>query len=68
MSWGEKPAGIKILWIWTIGTAVVLFGNSVRTRLKDMERIMNAEHRGDAASDSTVAIADDSDSNNEVES
>ncbi|KAL9252614.1 hypothetical protein AKJ16_DCAP12748, partial [Drosera capensis] len=68
MSWGEKPTGIKILWIWTIGTAVVLLGNSVRTRLKDMERIMNAEHRGDAAADSTVVVADDLDSNNEVES
>ncbi|KAL9254077.1 hypothetical protein AKJ16_DCAP01404, partial [Drosera capensis] len=46
----------------------VLLGNSVRTRLKDMERIMNAEHRGDAAADSTVVIADDLDSTNEVES
>ncbi|GAB4835377.1 hypothetical protein Ancab_000287 [Ancistrocladus abbreviatus] len=54
----DKPAGVKILWIWTIGTAAVLVTNVVRTRVKDMEKIMDAETQKIAAPvvDSEVVV------------
>ncbi|KAF9671964.1 hypothetical protein SADUNF_Sadunf12G0105100 [Salix dunnii] len=39
----ETSPGLKILWAWTIGTAAILVTSVVRTRLKDMEQIMNGE-------------------------
>ncbi|XP_074310665.1 uncharacterized protein LOC141646668 [Silene latifolia] len=39
--WKDKPTGIKILWVWTIGTAVVLFSTVTRTRVRDMEKFIN---------------------------
>ncbi|CAJ1959057.1 unnamed protein product [Sphenostylis stenocarpa] len=36
-----KSMGVKILWIWTFGTAAIT--NAMRTRIRDMEALMNAE-------------------------
>ncbi|PON59138.1 basic leucine zipper/W2 domain protein [Parasponia andersonii] len=43
----EKSPGLKILWLWTIGTAAILVTSVVRTRMRDMESlmIMNAEQQ-----------------------
>ncbi|RAL47534.1 hypothetical protein DM860_011272 [Cuscuta australis] len=34
--WKDRGPGVKILWLWTIGTAAVLVTSVVRTRLQDM--------------------------------
>ncbi|KAM5561900.1 hypothetical protein ABKV19_022474 [Rosa sericea] len=39
--WRDKPPGLKILWVWTLGTAAVLVANVVRTRVRDMDTLMN---------------------------
>uniref|UniRef100_A0A803L461 Uncharacterized protein n=1 Tax=Chenopodium quinoa TaxID=63459 RepID=A0A803L461_CHEQI len=39
--WKDKPTGIKILWIWTIGTAAILLTGVSRTRMRDMEKLLN---------------------------
>ncbi|KAH9607689.1 hypothetical protein KSS87_010952 [Heliosperma pusillum] len=39
--WKDKPTGVKILWVWTIGTAVVLLTTVTRTRVRDMEKFIN---------------------------
>ncbi|KAJ6876197.1 hypothetical protein NC652_035535 [Populus alba x Populus x berolinensis] len=41
----ETSPGLKILWLWTIGTAGILVTSVVRTRLKDMEQMMNTGHQ-----------------------
>ncbi|XP_065876138.1 uncharacterized protein [Euphorbia lathyris] len=41
----EMSPGLKILWIWTLGTAAILVTNVVRTRLKDMDQLMNPEQQ-----------------------
>ncbi|XP_054790621.1 uncharacterized protein LOC129296048 [Prosopis cineraria] len=41
----EKSPGLKILWIWTIGTAAILVTSVVRTRLRDLQNAMNADHQ-----------------------
>ncbi|CAI0376210.1 unnamed protein product [Linum tenue] len=41
----ETSPGLKILWIWTIGTAAVLVTSVVRTRMRDMEQFMNTEQQ-----------------------
>ncbi|KAK6232435.1 hypothetical protein QQP08_015575 [Theobroma cacao] len=42
----EKTSpGLKILWLWAIGTAAILVTNVVRTRVRDMEQIMNAQQQ-----------------------
>ncbi|CAK7337177.1 unnamed protein product [Dovyalis caffra] len=41
----ETSPGLKILWLWTIGTAGILVTSVVRTRLKDMEQMMNADQQ-----------------------
>ncbi|OWM86140.1 uncharacterized protein LOC116210062 [Punica granatum] len=55
----EKSPGLKILWLWTIGTAAVLVTFVVKTRLRDMERFMNAQedqspHQHPSARDSII--------------
>ncbi|KAJ8752983.1 hypothetical protein K2173_008718 [Erythroxylum novogranatense] len=42
---GEKSPGLKILWLWTIGTAAVLVTNVVRTRLRDTEHLVNVDQQ-----------------------
>ncbi|QHO31898.1 hypothetical protein HN51_020036 [Arachis hypogaea] len=41
----EKSPGLKILWLWTFGTAAVLVGNALRTTIRDMDALMNAEQQ-----------------------
>ncbi|OVA01682.1 hypothetical protein BVC80_9073g123 [Macleaya cordata] len=41
----EKSPGLKILWLWTFGTAAVLVTSVVRTRIRDMEKLMNTEEQ-----------------------
>ncbi|KAI3459137.1 hypothetical protein Pfo_015800 [Paulownia fortunei] len=41
--WRDKSPGLKILWLWTFGTAAVLVTNVVRTRMRDMEQLINAQ-------------------------
>ncbi|KAM7497620.1 hypothetical protein LguiA_022034 [Lonicera macranthoides] len=39
--WKDKSPGVKILWIWTIGTAAVLVANVATTRMRDLEKLMD---------------------------
>ncbi|KAI9177446.1 hypothetical protein LWI28_015356 [Acer negundo] len=41
----EISPGLKILWIWTIGTAAIMVTNVVRTRLTDMEQPTNNDQQ-----------------------
>ncbi|KAE8676425.1 hypothetical protein F3Y22_tig00111614pilonHSYRG00116 [Hibiscus syriacus] len=41
----KMSPGLKILWVWTIGTAAILVTNVMRTRLGDMEKAMNAQQQ-----------------------
>ncbi|KAF7836072.1 basic leucine zipper/W2 domain protein [Senna tora] len=41
----EKSPGLKILWIWTIGTAAILVTSVVRTRMRELENAMNTQHQ-----------------------
>ncbi|XAR59182.1 hypothetical protein NMG60_11014877 [Bertholletia excelsa] len=47
----DKSPGVKILWLWTIGTAAILVTNVARTRLRDMEKLMEAEEAPTGAVD-----------------
>ncbi|KAG9149529.1 hypothetical protein Leryth_014312 [Lithospermum erythrorhizon] len=37
----DRGPGVKILWVWTLGTAAILVTNVFRTRIKDMDQIVN---------------------------
>ncbi|XP_051119834.1 uncharacterized protein LOC127243722 [Andrographis paniculata] len=39
--WRDKSPGLKILWLWTFGTAAVLVASVVTTRMRDMEQLVN---------------------------
>ncbi|KAK2440266.1 basic leucine zipper/W2 domain protein [Trifolium repens] len=41
----EKSPGVKILWIWTFGTAAILIANVMRTRIRDFQSVMDAEEQ-----------------------
>ncbi|GMI78871.1 hypothetical protein like AT1G06010 [Hibiscus trionum] len=41
----KMSPGLKILWVWTIGTAAILVTNVMRTRLGDMDKAMNAQQQ-----------------------
>ncbi|CAJ2639111.1 unnamed protein product [Trifolium pratense] len=41
----EKSPGVKILWIWTFGTAAILIANVMRTRITDFQSVMDAEEQ-----------------------
>ncbi|KAK8960296.1 hypothetical protein KSP40_PGU006212 [Platanthera guangdongensis] len=41
--WSEKGPGLKILWLCTFGTAAVLITTVVRTRMQDMEKLLNEQ-------------------------
>ncbi|VAH52737.1 uncharacterized protein LOC119365958 [Triticum dicoccoides] len=41
--WSQKSPGLKILWIWTLGTAAIMITNVVRTRVNDMQMILREE-------------------------
>ncbi|CAO2832580.1 unnamed protein product [Amaranthus hypochondriacus] len=51
--WKDKPTGIKILWLWTIGTATILLTCVSKNRINDMEKIMN-QKQGISTVDSGV--------------
>ncbi|KAJ0052372.1 hypothetical protein Pint_01245 [Pistacia integerrima] len=48
----ETSPGLKILWVWTIGTAAILVTNVVRTRLRDMQQVID---NGQQQQQSTVS-------------
>ncbi|KAK7323371.1 hypothetical protein VNO77_26843 [Canavalia gladiata] len=56
-----KSPGVKILWLWTFGTAAILVANVMRTRLREVETLMNAEQQQQqhdaATTDSTLVDA-----------
>ncbi|KAK9049123.1 hypothetical protein SSX86_003493 [Deinandra increscens subsp. villosa] len=39
--WKDKSPGVKILWIWTIGTAAVLVANVATSRVRDLNKVLN---------------------------
>ncbi|KAI5010506.1 hypothetical protein ZWY2020_012643 [Hordeum vulgare] len=41
--WSQKSPGLKILWIWTLGTAAIMITNVVRTRVNDMQMILRED-------------------------
>ncbi|KAK4721805.1 hypothetical protein R3W88_012038 [Solanum pinnatisectum] len=58
--WKDRGPGVKILWLWAIGTAGILVTSVVRTRLRDMEQFMNAQQQTPGPIDSP-AISDNDD-------
>ncbi|KHN13693.1 hypothetical protein D0Y65_030326 [Glycine soja] len=57
-----KSLGVKILWIWTFGTAAILVTNVMRTRIREMETLMNAEQQQhDVATTDSSFISDNKD-------
>lgn len=61
--WKEKSPGVKILWIWTIGTAAILVANVATTRMRDLQIQMDTQQPIDPNPPSQVSepvIADDS--------
>ncbi|XP_006303458.2 uncharacterized protein LOC17898105 [Capsella rubella] len=57
----EKSPGLKILWVWTIGTAAILVTSVVRTRMQDMQSMINQnqeqapkQNQNGGAADSSV--------------
>ncbi|KAG8380312.1 hypothetical protein BUALT_Bualt06G0002500 [Buddleja alternifolia] len=59
--WKDKSPGLKILWLWTFGTAAVLVTNVVRTRVRDMDQFTNSQ-------DQTPHVADKSPDDNGLSS
>ncbi|GJX12889.1 hypothetical protein Tco_0204647 [Tanacetum coccineum] len=77
--WKDKSPGVKILWVWTIGTAagnqspyfrvystshalakLVLVANVATSRVRDMNKILNAQ---DEPSSSSSLSANNNDNN-----
>ncbi|KAI4302053.1 hypothetical protein L6164_035271 [Bauhinia variegata] len=54
----EKSPGLKILWLWTIGTAAILVTSVVRSRLRDLENVLNAEQQQQPEPQKTTSISD----------
>ncbi|KAK6911739.1 hypothetical protein RJ641_023832 [Dillenia turbinata] len=52
----EKSPGLKILWLWTVGTAAVLVANVVTTRLRDMQNVINSQDESMTATTSTDSV------------
>ncbi|XP_010475322.1 PREDICTED: uncharacterized protein LOC104754754 isoform X1 [Camelina sativa] len=57
----EKSPGLKILWVWTIGTAAILVTSVVRTRMQDMQTMIDQnqeqapkQNQNGSAGDSSV--------------
>ncbi|RCV15019.1 hypothetical protein SETIT_3G025800v2 [Setaria italica] len=51
--WSQKSPGLKILWIWTLGTAAIVVGGIVRMRVNDMQKMLREE--GEAAAAAAAA-------------
>ncbi|KAL8115979.1 hypothetical protein AgCh_022465 [Apium graveolens] len=58
--WKEKSPGVKILWIWTIGTAAILVANVATTRMRDMQKQMDTPQSTIPQQESPHVIVDDS--------
>ncbi|CAN6714612.1 hypothetical protein ACFX2I_010651 [Malus domestica] len=56
----ELSPGLKILWVWTLGTAAVLVTSVVRTRMRDMETLTNTEHQPQPQQHDTETLMADS--------
>ncbi|XP_068648570.1 uncharacterized protein [Aristolochia californica] len=56
---GGKSPGVTILWLWTIGTAAVLVTNVARTRLRDMESVLNQEQQQVSATPTEFVLEGD---------
>ncbi|CAL9213884.1 unnamed protein product [Arabidopsis halleri] len=56
----EKSPGLKILWIWTIGTAAILVTSVVRTRMQDMQTMMNQNQEQAPKENQNVSAGDSS--------
>ncbi|MBA0630057.1 hypothetical protein Godav_002190 [Gossypium davidsonii] len=62
----EKTSpGLKILWVWTIGTAAILVTNVMRTRLRDMEKVMSAQQQQQEGVTPDLVVLDTSPESNE---
>ncbi|KVI07553.1 hypothetical protein Ccrd_014125 [Cynara cardunculus var. scolymus] len=60
--WKDKSPGVKILWLWTIGTAAVLVANVATSRVRDMNKLLDAQEESSlpsADSQSTDSIITD---------
>ncbi|KAH0683067.1 hypothetical protein KY290_021653 [Solanum tuberosum] len=57
--WKDRGPGVKILWLWAIGTAGILVTSVVRTRLRDMEQFMNAQQQTPGPIDSPATSDND---------
>ncbi|XP_023516467.1 uncharacterized protein LOC111780326 [Cucurbita pepo subsp. pepo] len=41
----QKSPGVKILWVWTLGTAAILVTSVARRRMRDMENMINSDQQ-----------------------
>ncbi|OIW13119.1 hypothetical protein TanjilG_08152 [Lupinus angustifolius] len=59
----DKSPGLKILWIWTFGTAAILVANVMRNSIRNMETTLgNAEpqqHNAAGTPDSSLLSSSD---------
>ncbi|GAV61809.1 hypothetical protein CFOL_v3_05335 [Cephalotus follicularis] len=51
----KTSPGLKILWLWTLGTAAILVTNVVRTRLRDMDQLISTQQQQQQQQNSAVA-------------
>ncbi|PWZ41093.1 hypothetical protein Zm00014a_006774 [Zea mays] len=51
--WRQKSPGLKILWIWTLGTAAIVVGGIVRMRVNDVQKILREEEEAAATATAT---------------
>ncbi|KAK3143469.1 hypothetical protein QOZ80_4AG0300710 [Eleusine coracana subsp. coracana] len=57
--WSQKSPGLKILWIWTLGTAAIVIGGVVRMRVNDMQKILREEEEAAAATSAATAASNE---------
>ncbi|RVW16025.1 hypothetical protein CK203_022465 [Vitis vinifera] len=50
----ETSPGLKILWLWTIGTAGILVTSVMRTRLRDMEQQLTRTQEQEATPNDSI--------------
>ncbi|PUZ49327.1 hypothetical protein GQ55_7G317400 [Panicum hallii var. hallii] len=55
--WSQKSPGLKILWIWTLGTAAIVVGGVVRMRVKDVQKVLREEEEAAAAAAAAATSA-----------
>ncbi|CAA7026467.1 unnamed protein product [Microthlaspi erraticum] len=53
----EKSPGLKILWVWTLGTAAILVTSVVRTRMQDMESMMNQDQAPKQSQNTSAGVS-----------